>query len=167
MVQDDKSATLACNNDQTLFQPTYCIQGNCIDRADTAGCNGKGWTEDVSYTLNTVDRPATAYPSSVPLDDVASTLRAGAGAPKHESDIKGRLCLTATAVSGFKYNMGCKAGGIGFEEEKAPTLSASQHDASVVMAVENHPNDSRVKLSEDNIVQTLSSRMGTGGATRH
>ena len=41
-----------------LSQPTYCIQGNCIDRADTAGCNGKGWTEDVSYTLNTVDRPA-------------------------------------------------------------------------------------------------------------
>lgn len=38
--------------------PTYCIQGNCIDRADTAGCNGKGWTEGVSYTLNTVDRPA-------------------------------------------------------------------------------------------------------------
>ena len=37
---------------------SYCIQGNCIDRADTAGCNGKGWTENVSYTLNTVDRPA-------------------------------------------------------------------------------------------------------------
>lgn len=37
---------------------SYCIQGNCIDRADTAGCNGKGWTEDVSYTLNTIDRPA-------------------------------------------------------------------------------------------------------------
>ena len=37
---------------------TYCIQGNCIDRADTSGCNGKGWTEGVSYTLNTVDRPA-------------------------------------------------------------------------------------------------------------
>lgn len=36
----------------------YCIQGNCIDRADTAGCNGKGWREDKSYTLNTIDRPA-------------------------------------------------------------------------------------------------------------
>lgn len=36
----------------------YCLQGNGIDRADTAGCNGKGWTEDVCYTLNTVDRPA-------------------------------------------------------------------------------------------------------------
>lgn len=30
-------------------------------------------------------------------------------------------------------------------------------------AVENHPNDSRVKLCHDGIVQTLSSRMGTGG----
>ena len=40
---------------------TYCLQGNCIDRADTAGCNGKGWTEDVSYTLNTIDRPAVCY----------------------------------------------------------------------------------------------------------
>ena len=60
LIQDDKSATLACNNDQVLFQPTYCIQGNCIDRADTAGCNGRGWTEGVSYTLNTVDRPAVA-----------------------------------------------------------------------------------------------------------
>ena len=38
----------------------FCIQGNAIDRADTAGCNGKGWTEGVSYTLNTVDRPAVA-----------------------------------------------------------------------------------------------------------
>lgn len=36
-----------------------CLQGNGIDRADTAGCNGKGWNdEDVCYTLNTVDRPA-------------------------------------------------------------------------------------------------------------
>lgn len=41
-------------NDQTIF----CLQGNGIDRADTAGCNGKGWREDVSYTLNTIDRPA-------------------------------------------------------------------------------------------------------------
>lgn len=32
-----------------------------------------------------------------------------------------------------------------------------------VMALENHPADSRVKINEDNVVQTLSSRMGTGG----
>lgn len=39
----------------------YCLQGNGIDRADTAGCNGKGWREDASYTLNTIDRPAVVY----------------------------------------------------------------------------------------------------------
>ena len=29
--------------------------------------------------------------------------------------------------------------------------------------IENHPNDSRVKLREDGVFQTLSTRMGTGG----
>lgn len=38
--------------------PIFYLQGNGIDRADTAGCNGKGWKEDISYTLNTIDRPA-------------------------------------------------------------------------------------------------------------
>lgn len=41
--------------------PVYCLQGNGIDRADTAGCNGKGWREDKCYTLNTIDRPAVCY----------------------------------------------------------------------------------------------------------
>lgn len=39
----------------------YCLQGNGIDRADTAGCNGKGWKENISYTLNTIDRPAVVF----------------------------------------------------------------------------------------------------------
>ena len=41
--------------------PIYCLQGNAIDRADTAGCNGKGWKEDASYTLNTIDRHAVDF----------------------------------------------------------------------------------------------------------
>lgn len=41
--------------------PVYCLQGNGIDRADTAGCNGKGWREDKCYTLNIIDRPAVCY----------------------------------------------------------------------------------------------------------
>lgn len=44
-----------------MQEPVYCLQGNGIDRADTAGCNGKGWRENESYTLNTIDRPAIAY----------------------------------------------------------------------------------------------------------
>lgn len=54
LVQTEKSGALGTGNDQTIF----CLQGNGIDCADTAGCNGKGWRENVSYTLNTIDRPA-------------------------------------------------------------------------------------------------------------
>ena len=46
LVQTEKSGTLGTGNDQTIF----CLQGNGIDRADTAGCNGKGWREDACYT---------------------------------------------------------------------------------------------------------------------
>jgi len=49
----------ACNQGGiAVVQPSYCLQGNGIGRSDNAGCNGKGWTEEVSYTLNTIDRPA-------------------------------------------------------------------------------------------------------------
>lgn len=34
---------------------------------------------------------------------------------------------------------------------------------NAVLSIENHANDSRIKFSKDNKVQTLSSRMGTGG----
>lgn len=53
--------------------PIFCLQGNGIDRADTAGCNGKGWKEDISYTLNTIDRPAV-----MALDCYNQTARADA-----------------------------------------------------------------------------------------
>lgn len=39
----------------------YALQGNGIDRALTAGCNGAGWRQDASYTLNTIDRHAVVY----------------------------------------------------------------------------------------------------------
>lgn len=43
----------------------YALQGNGIDRSDTAGCNGCGWRENECYTLNTIDRPAVVYPETV------------------------------------------------------------------------------------------------------
>ena len=55
--EEEKSPTLNAENGGN--KPSICIQGNCIDRADTSGCNGKGWRDDdVSFTLNTIDRPA-------------------------------------------------------------------------------------------------------------
>lgn len=61
LVQTEKTGTLSTLQDQTLFQPVYCLAGNIIDRSETAGANGLGVKEDKSYTLNTVDRPAVAY----------------------------------------------------------------------------------------------------------
>ncbi len=52
--------------------------------------------------------------------------------------------------------------GIGTNGDPCPTLTAGDRHA-VFLAVENHPQDSRVKLSESGIVQTLSSKMGIGG----
>lgn len=46
---------------ESIVEPTFCIQGNTIDRADTAGANGTGVKEDVCYTLNTIDCPAVAF----------------------------------------------------------------------------------------------------------
>ena len=46
------------------------------------------------------------------------------------------------------------------ESDTMYTLNSTEHHA---VCIENHPADSRVKISEDGMVQTLSSRMGTGG----
>ena len=57
-VTENISPTLTCTHGG---EPVICLQGNGIDRADTAGCNGKGWKEGTCYTLNTIDRPAVVY----------------------------------------------------------------------------------------------------------
>ena len=53
----------------------------------------------------------------------------------------------------------------GWEGETAPCLKASHYKFAPVVAysVENHPADSRVNIDESGKVQTLTSRMGTGG----
>ena len=83
-------------------------------------------------------------------DDVTATLRAEAHHPP---------CVMESA--GFCTEHSSKSRSIGYEEETSPTLRAGVVPAAV--ALENHPTDSRVKIAEDGKVQTLTSRMGTGG----
>ena len=83
-------------------------------------------------------------------DDVTATLRAEAHHPP---------CVLESA--GFCTEHSAKSRSIGYEEEISPTLRAGVVPAAV--ALENHPADSRISISEDNKVQTLTSRMGTGG----
>jgi DNA (cytosine-5)-methyltransferase 1 len=42
----------------------YCIVGNTIDRTEKTGGNGTGVSEEISYTLNTIDRHAVTVPVS-------------------------------------------------------------------------------------------------------
>ena len=98
--------------------PIYCLQGNAIDRADTAGCNGKGWKEDICYTLNTIDRPAVVYQQQAYdkfiESEIGTTLKACGGGSetlvcerKHIHYIVRRLTPTECArLQGFPDNWG-------------------------------------------------------------
>lgn len=83
-------------------------------------------------------------------EEVTATLRAEAHHPP---------CVMEAA--GFCTEHSANARSIGYEEERSPTLQAGVVPAAI--ALENHPADSRVKISEDGKVQTLTSRCGTGG----
>jgi len=66
LIQSDKSGTLSTLNEQTLFQPTYAIQGNLLGRSEGNGPAGIGYREDTAYTINTVDKGgAVAYQETV------------------------------------------------------------------------------------------------------
>ena len=132
----------------------------CPEATGYDGYNGS-LTEEVSSTLGVNCGVSTGRNGIVLNDqggnrmevteDVAATLRAeNHGHPP---------CVMESA--GFCTEHSAKSRTIGYEEECSPTLRAGVVPAAV--ALENYPTDSRVKLSEDGNIQTLTSRMGTGG----
>ena len=89
----------------------------------------------------------------------------------HEDDKRCSDTAVCYGISAFESNAmksGNPHSGI-YEAETARTLDsnggspACNQGGIAVVAIENHSGDSRVKLSKDNCVQCLSSRMGTGG----
>ena len=60
-------------NTPLVVHTTYCIQGSMIGRDDKNGHQGSGINEDVSFTLNTVDRHAVAYNEDLRLYNNIST----------------------------------------------------------------------------------------------
>lgn len=140
---DTSGTNPSCNQGGNVVvqEPVYCLQGNGIDRADTAGCNGKGWTEDVCYTLNTIDRPAVVY------DEVEKPY-----------------------VAAFAHQTGSKLPMMPYNEELSPTLNSHQTMAVVIAddtkrytMIAQNPSDARYTVCEDGVCQTLTARMGTGG----
>ena len=177
LVQENKSGTLGTGNDQTIF----CLQGNGIDRADTAGCNGKGWREDTSYTLNTIDRPAVcagndqAIFTPTPINlMVATRCKAlgrgtgfGVGEPGAPANTISAAHSHGVFAAAFKSGNSEQARSIGYQEELSPTLNAEcggNKPAVVAPAVAldmTHACDVIRECGEQ--VQALQARMGTGG----
>ena len=125
---DDRAPTLTASAGMSgNNQPVICIQGNAIDRADTAGCNGKGWKEDVCYTLNTIDRPAVcAGPDCLtPWDCQSKRVYSEAGVmPTLQAGENSGQNQEAVLCAGFKLGNSEHARSIGYAEEQAPTLNA-------------------------------------------
>ena len=150
----DKAATLGVNcgmstgrngvavNDRiasTLFA-AYGTKWNGNEGAYSGG----NFVFDSPYVLN--DQGGQRIDVSA---DKSATLRAEAHHPP---------CVMQS--SGFCTEHSAKSRSVGYEEERSPTLRAGVVPG---VAIENHPTDGRCKVSEDGKVQTLTSRMGTGG----
>lgn len=151
LVQTEKSGTLGTGNDQTIF----CLQGNGIDRADTAGCNGKGWREDVSYTLNTIDRPAVCAGFKLGNSEQARSIGyAEEQAPTLNAECGGNkpavLCLN-------------DQGGnvMGVSHDVSGTLRAQEHGHQPSILDMSHACDVIRDCGET--APSLQARMGTGG----
>lgn len=127
-------------NDKVVGNGCYCIAGNVVDRSETAGANGVGATENVSYTLNTVDRHAVAYSfdslasnsmkSSNPYSgcrevELARTLDTSIPDP---SKNQGGIAIVEPVAYTMKIRSGREGGGKGalVQTEKSATLSTLQ-----------------------------------------
>lgn len=164
LVQEDKSGTLGTGNDQTIF----CLQGNGIDRADTAGCNGKGWREDTSYTLNTIDRPAVCagVRCLTPWEAQSARVYDQDGAwHSLNANENGGMARDSVLCAGFKAGQGAQAGGIGYSEEVSPTLTAAPSGTNQTPAVVALDMSHACDVIRDcgEIAPSLQARMGTGG----
>lgn len=143
LVQTELSATISTLQDQTLFQPVvYDARGNG-DGKIVPTITGDHENRITDYTAIAIERKTFNEQSfsHYKESDKCSTLKAKAGnigngsecliAEKHDSS-KADGVQTKPFCAGFSYKIGAKAMGIGYEIEKAGTLSAERHDSAVL-----------------------------------
>lgn len=131
----------------------YSIEGHVIDR--NTGQNGKGYAEGYAHTLNATDRHGVVClndqgGSKMGVSDKAGCLRA------QEHGHQPIVCYAPEGNHCGSYR----------EDDTSATLQTKYHyggggDAALV--IENHPDDSRCDFAKDNVVPTLTARIGTGG----
>ena len=147
-----------------IVQPTMCLndQGGSIMNV----------TEEVTSTLRAQDH---GHPPCVFSAGFDSNMGAKAGNIGYEEEkaptLNAGKIMTVVASAGFSYGQSADARSIGYQDEVSPTLRGGEGgnqkpcvmEVREAIPIENYPNDSRCKFSEDGMVQTLSGHMGTGG----
>lgn len=146
LVQTEKTGTLSTLQDQTLFQliqePTYCISGNMVDRATKQ--NGMGVGENISFTMDTVNRHAVAYGIQEERPEQPVILESN---QVHATVSQTGICPTLPASMGL---------GGGY----VPMVT--DHPADKPIVFENHAQDARYKEAST-CSPTVTARWGTGG----
>ena len=146
LVQTEKTGTLSTLQDQTLFQliqePTYCISGNMVDRATKQ--NGMGVGENISFTMDTVNRHAVAYGIQEESPEQPVILESN---QVHATVSQTGICPTLPASMGL---------GGGY----VPMVT--DHPADKPIVFENHAQDARYKEAST-CSPTGCDRWGTGG----
>lgn len=152
LVQTEKSATLSTLQDQTLFQPIPVLNdqgGSVMDvsydvtgtlRAKEHGhqpivfdARGNGDGKIVPTITGDHENRITDY-TAIAIE--RKTFNEQSFSHYKESDkcstLKADGVQTKPFCAGFSYKVGAKAMGIGYEIEKAGTLSAERHDSAVL-----------------------------------
>lgn len=146
LVQTEKTGTLSTLQDQTLFQliqePTYCISGNMVDRATKQNEMGVG--ENISFTMDTVNRHAVAYGIQEERPEQPVILESN---QVHATVSQTGICPTLPASMGL---------GGGY----VPMVT--DHPADKPIVFENHAQDARYKEAST-CSPTVCDRWGTGG----
>lgn len=146
LVQTEKTGTLSTLQDQTLSQliqePTYCISGNMVDRATKQ--NGMGVGENISFTMDTVNRHAVAYGIQEERPEQPVILESN---QVHATVSQTGICPTLPASMGL---------GGGY----VPMVT--DHPADKPIVFENHAQDARYKEAST-CSPTGCDRWGTGG----
>ena len=124
-------------------------------------------TGEIACTLTAEGHTSTGSCPKVMIPIAVATQQGGAEITENG------VCPTITAAAGMSGNnqpwicQGLDSYNQVLTGDKAKTLNSAASDADhvpcAVYSVENHPADSRVDLDESGKVQTLTSRMGTGG----
>jgi DNA (cytosine-5)-methyltransferase 1 len=159
---------------EILFKPDS-LHGNSAERGkkgeETAGNAESGVSKAIGvdgHNQNlTGDIVNTLKGGRVDKDNIGLVIlndRGGSNLNVEKSDIA--PCLRSETHGNlpivFEPGAVSRIGGHWYQGSPVGSLRANMGDNQFAI-VENHPCDSRIKLNKDGVVQTLSSRMGTGG----